>query len=133
MHTSQNYNNFVLQEYEKKKKQLKWNCDSFIIDFTGFVHRVADSFFLRKFPKGGNFPHTKEGNRRDTDSSRFVRFGQKVNEKLFFPQIDVDETELCSITGQLNRAMQIELFHDAVAMVFNGFAADEEFFRNLLC
>ena len=52
--------------------------------------------------------------------------------KLFFPQIDVDETELCSITGQLNRAMKIKLSHDAVAMVFNGFAADEELIRNLV-
>ena len=55
-----------------------------------------------------------------------------MKKKLFFPQIDVDKTELCGITGQLDRAVQIELSHDAVAVVFNSFAADEEFIRNLV-
>ena len=52
-------------------------------------------------------------------------------ERLFFPQINVDEAELCSISGQVNRAVQIELSHDAVTVVFNCFGADEKFICSL--
>ena len=61
------------------------------------------------------------------------KVSQRKNKGLFFPQIDVDETELRSITGQLNRAVQIELSHDAVTVVFNRFGADVKFICNLLC
>jgi hypothetical protein len=59
----------------KEKNRLQWNFDSFIIDFTGFVHRVADSFFLGKFPIRDAFPIQLRKNPMDQVSSMRVQSG----------------------------------------------------------
>jgi len=50
---------------------------------------------------------------------------------LFFPEIYIDETELCGITNQFDGAVKVKLVHDIGAVVFNGLGAYKKFFTNL--
>ena len=51
---------------------------------------------------------------------------------LFFPQINVDQAELCGVTNNFNGAVEVKLAHNAGAVVFNSFWADEESFADFI-
>jgi hypothetical protein len=50
---------------------------------------------------------------------------------LFFPEVHVDQTELCRIANQFYSAVEVKLVHNAGPMVLNGFKADEKLFGDL--
>ena len=51
---------------------------------------------------------------------------------LFFPEINVDEAEFDGITDQINGAVKFQFAHNAGAVVFNGFGADEKSFTDFI-
>jgi hypothetical protein len=40
---------------------------------------------------------------------------------LFFPQINVDEANICGVTSNFNGAAEVQLAHNAGAVVLNSF------------
>lgn len=50
-----------------------------------------------------------------------------INDGLFYPEIHVDETDLCSIAHQFNGAVYFEFSHNIVAVIFNHFYLEMPF------
>jgi len=49
---------------------------------------------------------------------------------LFFPEVNVNQAELCSIADQFNGIVETELVHNVGTVVFNGLGADKKLFSN---
>jgi hypothetical protein len=87
------------------------------------VHRRRASILWGKIPDWEISPREPYGWRKG-----WCGVGKK---RLFFPEIDVDQTQPGGVAHQVDGLVDPELAHDVGTMVFNRFGADEELFGGL--